>query len=171
MESTDEYYRPEELVNDETVGLISWYIDTKMPEYMLRSARGRVLSTEDIRQEVAFHLLRRKYARKWASSTLICRVVYFTCQHLAEKNHRDSTLRKGFHDDIPYEPSDEVDEFGNVQAAMGVLSDRERSIVESRYGSNPKQLREISEIMGVSRQRVSQIEARAIEKMRAVLPR
>jgi RNA polymerase sigma-32 factor len=53
-----------------------------------------------------------------------------------------------------------------VQAMTG-LSDRERLIVHSRFLDNERQtLRELGEKMGISRERVRQLEMRALEKIR-----
>ena len=50
------------------------------------------------------------------------------------------------------------------------LSDRERQVIRLRYGLGDERthtLEEIGEKLGVTRERVRQIEARAMEKLRA----
>ncbi|MEM6617152.1 MAG: sigma-70 family RNA polymerase sigma factor, partial [Pseudomonadota bacterium] len=50
--------------------------------------------------------------------------------------------------------------------AMDVLNDREKEIfTERRLTENPKTLEELSEVFGVSRERIRQIEVRAFEKV------
>jgi len=52
------------------------------------------------------------------------------------------------------------------------LTERERAIVESRYGTRgepAKTLEEIGQLIGLTRERVRQIEARALEKLRAAI--
>ena len=65
---------------------------------------------------------------------------------------------------------EEADRAARLEAAMTVLNDRERTVVELRYlKDEPDQLQEIGKVLGVSKQRVGQIEKRAFEKLRAVL--
>jgi RNA polymerase sigma factor (sigma-70 family) len=56
-----------------------------------------------------------------------------------------------------------------VPRLMGRLSGRERNVVEARYGLRgpERTLRELGQTMGVSAERVRQIEQSALEKMRA----
>ncbi len=55
---------------------------------------------------------------------------------------------------------------GMMQAAMATLNDRERHIIaERKLKENPATLEELSQIYEISRERVRQIEARALEKM------
>jgi RNA polymerase sigma factor (sigma-70 family) len=56
-----------------------------------------------------------------------------------------------------------------VRAAMGTLSDRDKTIVTLRFGlldGRPCSLAEIGDMYGLSRERVRQIELRAMEKLR-----
>jgi len=53
--------------------------------------------------------------------------------------------------------------------ALAELPERERNVLELRFGltdDQPKTLREIGEVMGLSRERVRQIESRALNKLR-----
>lgn len=53
--------------------------------------------------------------------------------------------------------------------ALSELPERERQVLELRFGltdDQPKTLREIGEVMGLSRERVRQIESRALNKLR-----
>jgi RNA polymerase sigma factor (sigma-70 family) len=59
-----------------------------------------------------------------------------------------------------------------LDRAIGHLTERERAIVESRYGTRgepAKTLEEIGQLIGLTRERVRQIEARALEKLRAAI--
>jgi RNA polymerase primary sigma factor len=56
-----------------------------------------------------------------------------------------------------------------VSDALAELPERERRVLELRFGlddDQPKTLREIGEILGLSRERVRQIESRALNKLR-----
>jgi RNA polymerase sigma-32 factor len=54
--------------------------------------------------------------------------------------------------------------------AMGSLNDREKHILaERRLADDPKTLEELSQVYGVSRERIRQIEVRAFEKLQASL--
>ena len=53
--------------------------------------------------------------------------------------------------------------------AMSELPDRERKVLEYRFGledDQPKTLREIGELLDLSRERVRQIESRALNRLR-----
>jgi RNA polymerase primary sigma factor len=56
-----------------------------------------------------------------------------------------------------------------ITAALGVLSDREREVLEMRYGlldGQDRTLEEVGKYFGVTRERVRQIEAKALRKLR-----
>jgi RNA polymerase sigma-32 factor len=59
-----------------------------------------------------------------------------------------------------------------LMAAMESLNDREKHILmERRLADEPKTLEELSQVYGVSRERIRQIEVRAFEKLQAALLR
>ena len=56
------------------------------------------------------------------------------------------------------------------QIALEGLPDRERQVVELRYGldgEKPRTLEQVGRTLGVTRERVRQLEAQALKKMRA----
>ena len=57
-----------------------------------------------------------------------------------------------------------------LESLLTILSPRERFLMDKRHGltpgEGPKPLHEVAKLMGISRQRVQQIEQRAIERMR-----
>lgn len=61
----------------------------------------------------------------------------------------------------------DADRAALLDAALMTLTPREREIIEQRYlADEPRQLKEIGKDMGISKQRVAQIEQRAIGKLR-----
>jgi len=73
-------------------------------------------------------------------------------------------------DELLQEVEIEADRTARLETAMATLDPREREIIDRRYLSeNPAQLKDIGEEMGVSKQRVSQLEKRAMKKLRTAL--
>jgi len=64
-------------------------------------------------------------------------------------------------------------EIEQIRALLGSMNDRERMILRARYGlDGPEQsLRDVGERIGVSAERVRQIEQRALGKLRAAVDR
>ena len=59
---------------------------------------------------------------------------------------------------------------GLLDKSMQVLNERERHILsERRLSEGPKTLEDLSQIYGVSRERIRQIEARAFEKLQKAM--
>lgn len=60
-----------------------------------------------------------------------------------------------------------------VSGVLRKLSDRERTVIVSRFGigsdDRPKTLEEVGRIFGLTRERIRQIEARALKKLRSML--
>ena len=94
----------------------------------------------------------------------------------------DSPVRKGeesdstfgdFIEDESKSPEEEVVD-GSMKAAvrnlLTVLSDKEKRIIEMRFGldgEKPMSLKEIGEVYGLTKERIRQIEKRALERLRA----
>lgn len=56
-----------------------------------------------------------------------------------------------------------------LSECLNILDTREKQVIDLRFGLNdkkPKTLKEIGELMGLSRERIRQIEAKALEKLR-----
>ncbi len=69
----------------------------------------------------------------------------------------------------PEEAMNALAEQEEVKELLGSLSDREQQVIRLRYGLGDEKthtLEEIGEILGVTRERVRQIESRAMEKLR-----
>ena len=64
----------------------------------------------------------------------------------------------------------EADRAARLESALLKLKPKEREVIEKRYLSeSSKRLKEIGSELGVSKQRVAQIEQKAIEKLRKEL--
>jgi RNA polymerase sigma-32 factor len=58
-----------------------------------------------------------------------------------------------------------------LSRALDSLNEKERAVIEKRFLSDPQlSLQEIGDMLGLTRERVRQIEARSIEKLRKALP-
>ncbi|MGH7483373.1 MAG: sigma-70 family RNA polymerase sigma factor, partial [Longimicrobiales bacterium] len=58
---------------------------------------------------------------------------------------------------------------GDVETALGCLTDRERAVLTLRFGladGRTRTLEQLGEIFGVTRERVRQIEVKALDKLR-----
>lgn len=65
-----------------------------------------------------------------------------------------------------------IDDFMRMQAAMGMLDEREEQVLKMRHGlenHHPMSYIDIGRAVGISRERVRQLEARALRKMRVYM--
>ena len=87
----------------------------------------------------------------------------------------DGQIRDIIEDQSMVAPDEELETFFNKERAMGflqILNEREKKILDMRYGltdGNTHTLAEIARVMGVSRERVRQLEAATIKKIRNVI--
>lgn len=84
----------------------------------------------------------------------------------------DSTLSEFIEDEKTLSPSQVVSREllkDQIREVLNDLTDRERKILELRFGlsdNNPHTLEEVGKVFGVTRERIRQIEAKALEKIR-----
>jgi RNA polymerase primary sigma factor len=170
----------------------SWWVRQAMQQVVSELSRPVVLSDRALRQLAHVHEARRSFARAHAREPSVQELAAaseLTVEQLhrlsvAERPSRglqepiDDTTGGGatFGDTLRDPRAEEAyEELGVRMGAAEVprlleqLSDRERGVVEGRYGllSQELTLRELGETMGISAERVRQIEQTALEKMRA----
>jgi len=79
------------------------------------------------------------------------------------------TLRRGFLRVKSYEILDNRELSRNLRILLHTLEDRERFIIETRWGfvdGEPKTLEEVAKMLNVTRERIRQIESKALRKLR-----
>ena len=87
----------------------------------------------------------------------------------------DGQVKDIIEDENIVAPDQQLEDFFNKERAIGfldMLTERERTIIEMRYGldgGDDHTLAEIAKKLGVSRERVRQIEAATIKKIRQIL--
>ena len=87
----------------------------------------------------------------------------------------DGQIKDIIEDQTTTSPDEEIETFFNKERAMGLLdllTERERKIIDLRFGltdGNTRTLAEIAKEMGVSRERIRQVEAATIKKIRRLL--
>ncbi|HEY9713789.1 MAG TPA: sigma-70 family RNA polymerase sigma factor, partial [Chroococcales cyanobacterium] len=88
------------------------------------------------------------------------------------KEESDTVLSDVIEDSSTPHPESSAEEWllvKQVDNLLSTLNERERVVIKMRYGlidDTPKSLEELSHIMGVSRERIRQIECRAMTKLR-----
>jgi RNA polymerase sigma-32 factor len=89
----------------------------------------------------------------------------------AESQWQDFLVDNGpLQDELVAEEEEKQVRHALLTSAMGSLNDREKHILtERRLADDPKTLEELSQVYGVSRERIRQIEVRAFEKLQAAL--
>lgn len=87
----------------------------------------------------------------------------------------DGQVRDIIEDETIVSPDEELETFMNKERAgsfLDMLGDRERQILDLRYGltdGNQRTLAEIAKLLGVSRERIRQIEAATLKKIRQII--
>ncbi len=171
----------------------SWWVRQAMQQVVSELSRPVVLSDRALRQLARVREARRSFARVHAREPSVRELAAaseLTLEQLdrlsvAERPYRglqepiDEATGGGgatFGDTLADPKAEEAYEelwiqvgAAEVPRLLEQLSDRERGVVEGRYGllSRELTLRELAETMGISAERVRQIEQTALEKMRA----
>lgn len=99
--------------------------------------------------------------------TLLC-----TSGSLSDVVYEDGTQLEQLIEDKCKPFSSEFEDTELVKKAMAVLNDKETKIIVQRYGldgGEPKTLADIGDMMGLTRERVRQLESKALRKMKVEL--
>jgi len=130
------------------------------------------LGREPTEEEIAKRL--NTSVKKVKNALSIVRLPISLDMPLGEGGEEDFTLldvlsKKGT-EDIEKELIEET-VHKELESMLDVLDQREKEIIKMRYGLNgeePKTLEEVGEKLGISRERVRQLEQRALKKLKAV---
>jgi RNA polymerase primary sigma factor len=71
----------------------------------------------------------------------------------------------------PVEEVADIVRHEEIMAVLGLLSRRERTVLRLRFGlddGRPRTLEEVGQVFGVTRERIRQIEARTLAKLKAI---
>jgi RNA polymerase nonessential primary-like sigma factor len=94
---------------------------------------------------------------------------------LSDSDDRGRMMMEQLPDMYEADPAEflpDVDEWANVQQCFSRLKEKERQVVERRFGlngHNPSTLQEVSNFLGVTRERVRQIQIDALQHLREML--
>ncbi len=175
------------------------WIRAEIHEYVLRNWRIVKVATTKAQRKLFFNLRKAKKSLAWLShdeTKAVAKDLGVSPKEVTEMERRLSAWDMAF-DPAPdardednatytpaaYLPSPELDPATMVEKsdwheeatarmfdAIDMLDERSRDIIESRWLSDEKKtLHELAEVYGVSAERIRQIEANAIKKMKATL--
>src|SRR2546421_3116181 len=169
----------------------SWWVRQAMQQLVSELSRPVVLSDRALRQLARVRDARRRFLRVHSrepsmpelatdselTMTQLQRLLVAERQPRGLEEPIDESARAGatfgdlLRDPVAEEAFEELPTrlgAAEVPRLLGCLSRRERTVVEARYGlcGPERTLRQLGEVMGVSAERVRQIEQAALEKMR-----
>ena len=174
------------------------WIRAEIHEYVLRNWRIVKVATTKAQRKLFFNLRKKKKSLAWlshAETQAVADDLGVSAKEVTEMERRLSA-REAVFDPVPdsrddgrafspaaYLPSPDSDPAKLVEetdfhddattrmtAAIETLDDRSRHILESRWLTDDKMtLHELADVYGVSAERIRQIEANAIKKIRALM--
>jgi len=173
------------------------WIRAEIHEFVLRNWRIVKVATTKAQRKLFFNLRKAKKSLAWLShdeTEAVAKDLGVTAREVTEMEKRlharDAIFDPGpeIDDDRPfapaaYLPSPDADPASLVEAAdwnddatdrmtaaIATLDDRSRHIIEARWLTDDKQtLHELADVYGVSAERIRQIEANAIKKLRSAM--
>lgn len=148
----------------------------RLPSYVIQSLRllGRVqselsqsLEREPLPEELA---CKSGFTQKQINRYLnLPDIVLSLDEHPVQDDELPSVLESIAGGTDPNDPLLQAESLEYLDRLLKVLSSKEREVIEMRYGlygSSKKTLREVGRIMDITRERVRQIEVKALQKMR-----
>jgi RNA polymerase primary sigma factor len=142
---------------------------------------GQVSKVDHARQNLARELERAPTTEELAKRTQLTEA---EVDHLLQVGGTDLSLSSAVGEDGTLELGDTLEQESvpsvenqlirssfeqQIRAMVGELEDKEREVIELRFGlggDEPKTLQEIGETLGLTRERIRQIESKAKEKLR-----
>lgn len=166
---SDECYRPDELVIETTPRLMRWYVARKLSSQIRRLLAAHQISIGDVIQDATVELLTKKFERKYSPTTLACHTVRYCALDRIEKCRWRIRLNQML--PVPKPVAPDMGFPIDIAAALAMLNDQELHVIKARYGFGcvPRGQMEIGVDLGVSRARISQIEASALAKLLDIL--
>lgn len=148
----------------------------RLPSYVIQSLRllsrvqgelSQTLERDPLPEELA---CKSGFTQKQISRYLnVPDIVLSLDEHPVQDDELPSVLESIAGGVDPNDPLLQAESLEYLDRLLMVLSNKEREIIEMRYGlygSNKKTLREVGQIMDITRERVRQIEVKALQKMR-----
>ncbi len=138
-----------------------------------RYKAGRKLSSEEIIQQVATRLNVSPEKIREAISTLRGHSEISTSSTYSDNSGSEVKRIELEDDKVDFEDDiDSKEQKKAVKNSLSFLTERERKIIEKRYLTDkPLTLRELGKFYGITKERVRQIENKALKKMREHTPR
>lgn len=128
-----------------------------------REDAEEIAQTLDVRSDEVEEMSRRLAARETSLDVELIEGEHFTLMDTLVDDTPDQETRL-----IEDEQSRRLS--GEVRQAFGRLNDRERKIIQERIlDESPRTLQELADDFGISRERVRQLEANALSKLRGTL--
>jgi RNA polymerase primary sigma factor len=147
-------------------------LNRELVERDLKKKLGRQPTEEEIKKE----LERRKKSGEYITPEEIAEVMNLTREALSLDMPIGEEEDTHFIDFISFHGTEDVEKKiiqdslkKEIQKLLEQLPEKERKVIELRFGlggEEPKTLKEIGEILGISRERTRQLENRAIRRLR-----
>ena len=154
----------------------------QIPAYQLKKLRSVASTSHQLSKEFGREADREEIAREMqVEVSKIDALLQVRSRELSlddtVSRDSDTPLSDGLADERSVNPENELLRHENedlVRWALGTLNDEERSVIMSRFGledGRVSTLRELGARLGVSRERVRQLEVRAKNRLRRVITR
>lgn len=171
-----EYYRPDEIANEDTRRVAYWFLQNRMVQSVRRIAHCRKFDDDDLVQNAFLRMLQHRPHRKWSIFSVVCGCVRQSTIQAANSKYRHES-KWG---QVPLDARDEIDippnllepgffsELKFIHGDMKTLFERDRCVVLNRFGFNGEErtYEDIGHDFGVTKSRIQQLEHRALDRLR-----